>query len=196
MNKLLVLLAFLVTAMAGAAPARADFALDLARAAEERLKARVRYDPAYVSIPYPMGDVPADTGVCTDVVIRSLRALGIDLQQLVHEDMRRAFSRYPRTWGLSRPDPNIDHRRVFNLEVFFKRQGADVPVTDIPGDYLPGDIVTWRLPDGRPHMGVVSTRRTANGHPLIVHNIGLGPRLDDMLFAFDIAGHFRYRGPN
>lgn len=185
----------LVIGLAAAAPARADFAADLARAAEARDGLAVRYDPAYVSIPYPGGDVPADTGVCTDEVIRSYRALGVDLQRLVHEDMRRAFARYPRAWGLTRPDRNIDHRRVLNLEVFFTRAGAALPVGSDPAAFRPGDVVSWRLPDGRPHMGVVTTRRSAAGVPLILHNIGAGPRIEDILLRFEIAGHFRYAGP-
>ena len=175
-------------------PALADFARDLALAAEDRANHRVRYDPAYVRIPYPMGDVPADTGVCTDVVIRSYRAVGVDLQQRVHEDMARNFGRYPKIWGLTRTDRNIDHRRVPNLEVFLTRRGAALPVTSDPAAFRPGDVVTWRLPDNRPHMGIVTTRTSAAGVPLIAHNIGAGPRVEDMLFAFTIHGHFRWDG--
>ena len=178
----------------GVHSARADFAGDLARAAEDRANHRVVYDPSYVRIAYPNGDVPAGTGVCTDVVVRSFRAVGIDLQQLVHEDMKRNFRRYPKIWGLSRPDTNIDHRRVPNLETFFTRQGASLPVGSDPAAFRAGDVVTWRLPDGRPHMGIVSTRKGPGGVPLIAHNIGAGPRVEDMLFAFDIHRHFRWRG--
>lgn len=178
-----------------ASPTLADTGREIAGAAEERLKFNVVYDPSYRAISYPMGDVPAETGVCTDVVIRTYRKLGVDLQQLVHEDMRRAFADYPAIWGLKRPDANIDHRRVPNLERFFKRQGAALAISGNAEAYRPGDVVSWRLPDGRPHMGVVSTRRAASGRPLIVHNIGAGPELDDMLFVFDISGHFRYAGP-
>lgn len=173
--------------------AMADFATDLAKAAEDRARHEVRYDPSYVSIPYPMGDVPANTGVCTDVVIRSLRVMGIDLQRLVHEDMKRHFRKYPEIWGLKRPDPSIDHRRVPNLETYLKRRGMALSVTSDPQAFQPGDIVTWRLPDGRPHMGIVSTRRSGAGVPLIAHNIGWGPQVEDMLFAFRIHGHFRWR---
>lgn len=180
--------------MALATPARADFATDLALAAEARADADVRYDPSYVSIPYPMGDVPADTGVCTDVVIRSLRAMGLDLQQLVHEDMKRNFRRYPKIWGLKRPDPNIDHRRVPNLETFLKRQGAALPVTSDVGAFQPGDIVSWRLPGNLPHIGIVTTRRSRKGIPMIAHNIGGGPQIEDILFAYPVTGHFRWRG--
>ena len=179
-----------------AGSAHADFATDLAKAAEERTNHSVRYDPSYVSIPYPMGDVPANTGVCTDVAIRSLRAVGIDLQQLVHEDMKRNFNRYPKIWGLRRPDPNIDHRRVPNLETYLTRRGFSLPVSEDASTFRPGDIVTWRLADGRPHMGIVTTRTSAAGVPLISHNIGWGPRIEDMLFDLKIHGHFRWRaGP-
>ncbi|MHA3915557.1 DUF1287 domain-containing protein [Halovulum sp. GXIMD14793] len=176
--------------------AKADFATQLAEAAEERATHFVLYDPSYRSMDYPMGDVAANRGVCTDVVIRAYRALDIDLQQEVHEDMRAAFTRYPKIWGLSRPDPNIDHRRVPNLETFFKRHGQSLPVSDRPEDYLPGDVVSWRLPGGWPHIGIVTTRKTDAGMPLISHNIGLGTRVEDMLFDFDIVGHFRFDGGN
>jgi len=168
----------------------------LAAAALERTAHSVRYDGAYVAIPYPGGDVPADTGVCTDVVIRSYRALGIDLQRRVHEDMSRHFSAYPsrRIWGLRAPDPNIDHRRVPNLQVFFERHGEVLPVTGRPVDYAPGDLVTWMLPGNLPHIGVVSERvEPGTARPLVIHNIGAGPVLQDRLFDFPITGHYRYR---
>lgn len=164
-------------------------------AAMERTRNTVRYDGAYVSIAYPGGDVPADTGVCTDVVIRSYRALGIDLQQLVHEDMVANFDAYPsrRIWGLSKPDSNIDHRRVPNLQTFFHRHGVAMPPTDQASDYKPGDIVSWMLPGNLPHIGVVTdVRSTDSERPLIVHNIGEGPQLEDMLFGYPITGHYRY----
>ena len=181
---------------AGAARAGADvpFGQRLALAAENRANHRVRYDPAYVRIPFPMGDVPADTGVCTDVVIRSYRAVGIDLQERVHRDMKRAFRKYSKIWGLRRPDPNIDHRRVPNLETFLTRRGAALALSSDPSAFRPGDVVTWRLPDGRPHMGIVTTRKTPVGVPLISHNIGAGPRVEDMLFDLKIHGHFRWDG--
>lgn len=172
--------------------AEAGSATDLALAAEDRTRHDVRYDPSYVSIPFPMGDVPANTGVCTDVVIRSYRALGIDLQELVNQDMKRNFQKYPKIWGLRRPDPNIDHRRVPNLETFLTRKGASLPLRTDAAAFQPGDVVTWRLPDGRPHMGIVSTRRSDAGVPLIAHNIGWGPQVEDMLFALRIHGHFRW----
>jgi uncharacterized protein YijF (DUF1287 family) len=153
----------------------------LSAAALARTEVRVTYDPAYVRLAYPGGDVAPDRGVCADVVIRVFRsALGVDLQRLVHEDMTAAFAAYPRHWGLSRPDRNIDHRRVPNLETFLKRQG---------------DIVAWNL-RGRsgflPHIGIVTDRIGAAGRPQVVHNIGAGPRLEDVLFAWPITGHYRW----
>ncbi len=172
---------------------RTPFYDALVAAALERTEHWVIYDGSYRAIPYPMGDVADNRGVCTDVVIRSYRAVGIDLQQLVHEDMRHDFADYPALWGLTRPDPNIDHRRVPNLRRFFERQGAALPVSEHAGDYLPGDLVTWMLPNNRPHIGIVSNQRDeVSGRPLIVHNIGWGPRLDDALFEFRITGHYRF----
>lgn len=176
--------------------ARLPFGLRLSAAAEERALQSVTYDAAYVRIPYPNGDVAPDRGVCSDEVIRAYRLLGIDLQRLVHEDMRRAFPAYPKRWGLARPDPNIDHRRVPNLATFFSRQGASLPVTSRGRDYKPGDVVTFALPDGRPHVGIVTERMSANGErPLIMHNIGFGPQIEDMLFSLSVTGRFRYAGP-
>jgi uncharacterized protein YijF (DUF1287 family) len=150
------------------------------------------YDPAYVRLPYPRGDVPLERGVCTDVVIRALRAaLDLDLQQLVHEDMTVAFSEYPTTWGLRRPDPNIDHRRVPNLRRYFERQGWSVGVSRNAADFRPGDIVTCTVGLNRPHIMVVSDRRSAKGVPLVIHNIGSGAREEDRLFAFPMTGHYR-----
>lgn len=169
----------------------------LSDAAVERTKHEVRYDPTYFVIPYPNGDVPAEVGVCTDEVIRSYRALGVDLQQLVHEDMKSSFSLYPRKWGLKKPDTNIDHRRVPNLMVFFERQGAARPVTQDARDYRPGDVVTWDLGAGLTHIGiVVAVPSEADENRLqIVHNIGAGPKLEDVLFAWKITGHYRFEGP-
>ena len=144
------------------------------------------YDSAYRSIPYPNGDVPIVTGVCTDIVIRAYRHAGVDLQVLVHEDMKRNFSAYPRTWGLRKPDPNIDHRRVPNLATFLRRNGAALPVTRRAADYKPGDIVTWRLSSGVPHIGIV-----ANGER-VIHNIGNGAQEEDMLFDYELTGHYRF----
>lgn len=177
--------------------ARAVSADALVEAALERTNHTVIYNGAYRRIAYPMGDVPSRYGVCTDVIIRAYRALGIDLQQRVHEDMKAHFSFYPDHWGLKKPDTNIDHRRVPNLQVFFTRHGARLPVTDQPDDYRPGDLVTWVVGGSRPHIGIVTDRRSRDGRrPLIVHNIGWGPKLDDMLFEYPITGHYRYLPPS
>lgn len=184
---------WLVFSLLTAIPAAAqDFSARLVEAALGRTNHFVIYNGAYRQIPYPGGDIPAHFGVCTDVLIRSYREVGLDLQQLVHEDMKASFSAYPDNWGLSRPDPNIDHRRVPNLETFFTRHGTSLPLSDDPADYLPGDIVSWRLPGGIPHIGIVTDQIAASGAPMIVHNIGYGPKLDDMLFEYDMNGHFRY----
>ncbi|KZZ44128.1 DUF1287 domain-containing protein [Thalassolituus sp. HI0120] len=172
-----------------------DFEQDLVSAAHERTKHDVRYDGAYVAIGYPMGDVPKEIGVCTDVVIRSYRKLGTDLQQLVHEDIKTHFSQYPsnRIWGLKHPDKNIDHRRVPNLQTFFMRHGQELAVTRNAGDYKPGNLVTWMLPGNLPHIGIVTERiNPATGNPMIVHNIGRGPEIEDMLFDYKITGHYKY----
>jgi hypothetical protein len=170
-----------------------DLASRLVVAAIERTTHDVRYDGSYRRIPYPNGDVPNDVGVCTDLVIRSYRSVGVDLQERVHEDMRAAFGKYPANWGLSHPDPNIDHRRVPNLQVFLRRQRAALPVTTNPADYRAGDLVTWMLPGNLPHIGIVVDRQTADGNrPLIVHNIGRGPHMEDILFMYEVTGHFRY----
>jgi len=173
-----------------------SFANKLSSAALGRLRSRIRYDGSYVKIAYPWGDVPQNIGVCTDVVIRSYRKLGIDLQQLVHKDMSQAFASYPnpRKWGLSRPDTNIDHRRVYNLRQFFARQGAALPITRNPRDYRPGDLVTWMVGPDLPHIGVVVNRRSKvdPSRHMIVHNIARGPEMEDILFRFPITGHYRY----
>ena len=154
------------------------------------------YDPSYVRLDYPGGDVPIDKGVCTDVVVRALRdGLGMDLQKRVHEDMRVAFSRYPKIWGLRRPDANIDHRRVPNLRRYFQRKGYSLAVTTRPGDYLPGDLVTCTVPPNRPHIMIISDRKTVRGIPLVIHNIGRGAQEEDSLFAFPLTGHYRVERP-
>lgn len=178
-----------------AASGEASFFDRLVAAAIERTRHRVRYDGAYHSINYPGGDVPAHIGVCTDVVIRAYRGVGVDLQVLVHEDMKAAFRAYPRNWGLSRPDSNIDHRRVPNLQTFFRRAGAELPVSDEPAAYAPGDLVTWMVSGNLPHIGIVTDRRAPSGNPLIAHNIGRGPVLEDMLFEYPITGRYRFAGP-
>ena len=194
-TKFLMLLALTLPLLGVGVAHAAASAEALSAAAMARTQHAVTYDGRYFSIAYPMGDVPAHLGVCTDVVIRSYRKLGIDLQQLVHEDMQAHFARYPseRMWGLSRPDRNIDHRRVPNLQTFFSRHGQVLPVTDRADDYRTGDLVTWIL-DGRlPHIGVVVAGRSTGGErPLIVHNIGAGPVVEDMLFRYPITGHYRY----
>ncbi|SFA54898.1 DUF1287 domain-containing protein [Metapseudomonas otitidis] len=164
----------------------------LVEAARTQVGVTLGYDPAYRRIAYPGGDVPLATGVCTDVVIRALRAQGLDLQQRVHEDMRRHFSAYPRHWGLKRPDPDIDHRRVPNLMTWFDRQGLSLKVGQAAADYQPGDIVTWDLGRGLQHIGIISDRRSREGTPLALHNIGQGTREEDILFRWPILGHYRF----
>jgi uncharacterized protein YijF (DUF1287 family) len=170
----------------------------LSAAAIERTHHIVRYDPKYVRIPYPGGDVPADTGVCSDEVIRAYRALGIDLQKEVHEDIAASFSAYPNhiRWMLFHPDANIDHRRVPNLMVFFSRKGTSLPISTRAEDYEPGELVTWDLGGGVPHIGIVVDRKSAQTRRfLVVHNIGAGPKMEDVLFSWKITGHYRYFGP-
>ncbi|WP_269790180.1 DUF1287 domain-containing protein [Stenotrophomonas sp. Iso1] len=164
----------------------------LVAAARAQIGVTVLYDPAYFSLPYPQGDVPADRGVCTDVVIRALREQGIDLQARIHDDMRAHFREYPALWGLSRPDPNIDHRRVPNQMRWFQRQGWEHPGSDQAVDYNPGDIVAWKLNgNGLLHVGIVSDRRLSDGTPLILHNIARGTQEEDLLFRHTIIGHYR-----
>jgi uncharacterized protein len=176
-----------------------QFLKSFVAAAIERTHHTVRYDPAYVRIPYPGGDVPPDTGVCTDEIIRSYRAVGIDLQKEVHEDMVQNFSAYPRSWRwlLARPDSNIDHRRVPNLMVFFQRKGQALPISSRIEDYSPGDLVTWDLGGGVPHIGIVVDQKSPQtGRYMIVHNIGQGPKTEDVIFNWKITGHYRYSGPS
>jgi len=163
----------------------------LVMAAREQVGVTRGYDPAYRRLSYPGGDVAIETGVCTDVVIRALRQQGLDLQEAVHRDMRAHFSLYPAQWGLSRPDTNIDHRRVPNLMTWFKRQGWSVAPGQVAADFRAGDIVTWDLGAGLTHIGIVSDRRVEGGTPLVVHNIGQGTREENILFAFNITGHYR-----
>lgn len=190
------LFAFFVSTIAAAGNGKhqvSSFAEALVKAALDRTRHSVRYDGSYRKISYPMGDVPGNIGVCTDVVIRTYRSLGIDLQQLVHEDMLTHFSTYPKRWGLSQPDSNIDHRRVPNLQRFFERKGNKLRTSSNPEDYQPGELVTWVLPGNLPHIGIVTDQRDpVTKRPLIVHNIGAGPRLEDMLFDYPITGHYRF----
>jgi len=177
---------------------RQQFSKRLVAAAIDRTRHSVRYVSAYVRIPYPNGDVPAGTGVCTDEIIRSYRAVGIDLQKQVHEDMVRNFAAYPnqKRWGLDHPDPNIDHRRVPNLMVFFRRRGETLPITNRAADYAPGDLVTWDLGGGVLHIGIVVDQKARSSGPyMVVHNIGAGPKMEDVLFNWKITGHYRYLGP-
>jgi len=171
----------------------------LVAAALERTQHSVRYDGAYVRLGYPMGDVPSDTGVCTDVIIRSYRAVGIDFQALIHQDIKHHFNQYPSQimWGLTRPDKNIDHRRVPNIQAFLRRHNAQLPISTQGSAYQAGDMVTWMVNGNLPHIGIVVNRMSKDGQrPLIVHNIGRGPELEDMLFNFPITGHYRFQVGN
>ena len=174
-----------------------DISTGLVRAAIERTTHQVTYNGSYRKIAYPVVMYRILSAFCTDVIIRSYRKIGIDLQKEVHEDMRTNFSAYPKNWGLKRPDTNIDHRRVPNLQVFFRRHGKELPVTkDSQGnaqEYKAGELVTWMLPGNLPHIGIVTDKRSADGkRPLIAHNIGRGPQLEDMLFRYRITGHYVY----
>ena len=172
-----------------------EFRIKLVDAAIERTSHQVVYDPAYVAIDYPNGDVPEGQGVCADVVIRIYRELGIDLQKEVHEDMIRNFSLYHGVWKLEKPDSNIDHRRVQNLMVFFGRYGQALPITENANDYFPGDIVVWEFSSGRKHIGMAIDELSSNKQaPLIVHNVGTGPKINDALFRWKIIGHYKYFG--
>ncbi len=166
----------------------------IAAAAREQVGVTLSYDPSYVSMKYPGGDLPREKGVCTDVVIRALRdAVSRDLQKLVHEDMKANFAAYPKNWGLSRPDKNIDHRRVPNLKAYFKRRGYALPVTKKPGNFEPGDLVTCTVPPHLPHVMIVSDKKNAEGVPLVIHNIGRGAREEDALFTYPLTGHYRWK---
>lgn len=175
--------------------AQDNFFKTLTDSAATLIRQQVTYDPKYFSIGYPNGDVPANKGVCTDVVIRAYRKVGIDLQQEVHEDMRSDFSAYPKNWGLNKPDKNIDHRRVPNLMTYFERQQAKLAITDQASDYKPGDVVCWNLGGSILHIGIVVNQKSADGkRNLIIHNIGAGQVLEDMLFSYKIIGHYRFSG--
>lgn len=197
MTKFAAILAFSLLAALPTAAAPGDFGGRLAAAALDQTKSRVTYDASYQRLAYPMGDVAADRGVCADVVIRALRTEGLDLQQLVHEDMKRNFSAYPQFWGLSRADSNIDHRRVPNLETFMTRAGWRLSQSLDASDYRAGDIVAWNLRGEAgflPHIGIVSDRIGVSGWPMVVHNIGAGPQIEDVLFSWPMTG--RYRAPS
>jgi len=166
----------------------------LSDAAITLTKDKVEYDSNYFSIKYPNGDVPKDKGVCTDVVIRAYRKLGIDLQKEVHEDMKNNFSKYPKTWGLKKPDSNIDHRRVPNLQVYFTRFGQSFGTSEKASDYKTGDLVTWKINGKLPHIGIVTDKKNSDGkRNLIVHNVGAGQVLEDCLFKYDLTGHYRFK---
>lgn len=166
----------------------------LSNAAISILDSEVVYTPTYTALKYPNGDVPSKTGVCSDVVIRAYRKLGVDLQKEVHEDMKANFSKYPTKWGLKKTDTNIDHRRVPNLEVFFTRKGEKLEVSNDPNDYKTGEIVTWMINEKLPHIGIVTHKKSADGkRPLLVHNVGGGQVLEDCLFNYEIVGHYLFK---
>lgn len=192
MKKSLLLLVFTIGVFI--ASAQNKFALQLSDSALGIIDHTITYDPAYFVLKYPNGDVPADKGVCTDVVIRAYRKMGIDLQKEVHEDMAKNFSKYPKIWGLKKPDPNIDHRRVPNLAVFFAKFGKEKSIDSNPSLYIPGDIVTWLLPGNLTHIGIVVNKKSADGKRFqIVHNIGGGQVMEDVLFKYTITGHYQYQ---
>ncbi len=173
--------------------AQNNIADQLNQAAIGLTKQQVTYNPSYYSIPYPNGDVPAGKGVCSDVIIRTYRQLGIDLQQEVHQDMKAHFNLYPNNWGLTKTDTNIDHRRVPNLMVFFERKGIKLPYSADAKSYKRGDIVCWSLGGGTTHIGIIINKMSRDGkRPLIVHNIGAGQVIEDCLFDYKIIGHYRY----
>lgn len=191
--KLSRIIGFFLVAVAASAFAQSDFGNKLSDAALLLTNQKVEYDPQYFSISYPNGDVPAGKGVCTDVVIRAYRKLGIDLQKEVHEDMKANFGLYPKNWGLKTTDKNIDHRRVPNLMKFFSRFGTEKPITTNASDYAPGDIVAWNLTGSVTHIGIVVNKKSPDGKRyMIVHNIGFGQVMDDVLFEYKIIGHYRY----
>jgi uncharacterized protein YijF (DUF1287 family) len=166
----------------------------IVEAARKQVGVTISYDPEYVALKYPGGDLPREKGVCTDVVIRALRdGLAQDLQKLVHEDMKVNFDAYPKNWGLSQPDKNIDHRRVPNLRAYFKRKVIVLPVKNVAGRFRPGDLVTCTVPPNLPHIMIVSDRKTAEGVPLVIHNIGRGAREEDVLFTYALTGHYRWK---
>lgn len=191
MIRILTFLLFFTSSLANGQDA---VSLRLADSALLLTKDKVTYDPSYFTIPYPNGDVPKDKGVCTDVVIRAYRKLGVDLQKEVHEDMKANFDKYPKNWGLTKTDKNIDHRRVPNLMTFFSRKGTVLSNSDKAEEYKPGDIVCWNLGGAITHIGIVSAVKSPDGKRYqIIHNIGAGQVLEDCLFDFTIIGHYRYK---
>jgi hypothetical protein len=191
--KIILIYILLIFSLTNSIVGQTDFSNKLSEAAILLTKQEVNYDPSYFTIKYPNGDVPINKGVCTDVIIRAYRKLGIDLQRSVHEDMKIHFEKYPKTWGLKKTDTNIDHRRVPNLMVFFARHGNVKPTTNIADDYLPGDIVCWNLGGTITHIGLVVNKKSTDGKRyLVAHNIGAGQVLADCLFEFKIIGHYTY----
>lgn len=196
MKKLYFILFFYIFYSTFSIAQTSNFYDQLAEAAKALTLDRVIYDPTYYKLSYPNGDVPSDRGVCTDVVIRAYRKMGIDLQKEVHEDMKANFNSYPskKKWGLKTTDTNIDHRRVPNLQTFFTRKGVVKPISNNPADYIAGDIVTWDLGRGLVHIGIVTNKKSKDGiRPLIVHNIGRGQVEEDVLFHWKITGHYKYK---
>ena len=193
MSGSIIITGFIILLGNGILQAQSNFAGRLSDAAIELTLDTVKYDPSYYSIPYPNGDVPSNVGVCSDVIIRAYRKLGIDLQKEVHVDMEKNFEHYPKLWGLTKTDKNIDHRRVPNLQTFFKRKGNEIAITGKSKDYQPGDIIAWDLGNGITHIGIVVNRLSNDKKRyLIVHNIGYGQVLEDCLFKFTITGHYRF----
>lgn len=190
--KLLAPIFVLLTLIACGEPTTKTKADRLVDAARAQIGVTTTYDPAYVALKYPNGDIPMERGVCTDVVVRSLRKLDFDLQKLVHEDMKKNFRKYPKNWDLKKPDRNIDHRRVPNLRTYFKRRGISLKISKDAKDYKPGDFVTCLLSNNRPHIMTISDKKTDDGTPLVIHNIGRGAAENNYLFAFEITGHYRW----
>lgn len=191
-----VLISIVSIFLVGTAPVNAgnDAGMRLVGAAREQIGKTVRYDPGYQSMQYPNGDLPIARGVCTDIIVRAFRdGLGLDLQQLVHEDMKRDFKKYPHKWGLESPDKNIDHRRVENLQTYFKRRGWFIAVSNKAADYKPGDLVTCVVPPNLPHIMIVSDKESISGRPLVIHNIGEGAKEEDRLFEFKHIAHYRIK---
>ena len=192
--RIFLLVAITLSLLSGNLSAQTTFFDRLADSTVTLTDQKVQYDPSYYQLDYPNGDVPADKGVCTDVIIRSYRKLGIDLQREVHEDMTSHFDLYPKNWRLTRPDKNIDHRRVPNLMTFFERHGTVKPITQNPKDYKPGDIICWDLGNGITHIGILIKNKSTDGlRNLIVHNIGAGQVMEDCIFDFKIIGHYSYK---
>ena len=190
-----MMMAFGLAAIVAAVSAQAGTNnVDVVVAARKQIGVTVGYDPAYVRLAYPNGDVPRSGGVCTDVIIRALRdARKVDLQKLVHEDMKTSFAKYPQNWGLKNPDANIDHRRVLNLQCYFKRKGWSLTATKTASDYEPGDFVTVTVGGKLPHIMIVSDRKAADGTPLVIHNIGSGTKEENCLFTYPLTGHYRVK---